>query len=117
MAIDLAGWTMGGPASVSNRDLLKERLLLIDVGVGDELLEASDFTNVLEEENRPWLVSVDADTCERNLLRMSTTMIGDAYQQNHNHGILAWLSPGRECRKWLDDPEFIERDQRAAWRI
>ena len=62
MAIYFTGRTMSSPTGVSDGDLLKERLLLIDVGVGDEFLETSYFSYVFEEDDLTWCVSVDADT-------------------------------------------------------
>lgn len=53
---------MGGPTGMSDGDLLKKGLLLIDFGVGDEFLETCDFSYVFEEDDLAWCVTVDADT-------------------------------------------------------
>jgi hypothetical protein len=62
MAVDFTGRTMGGPTGMSDGDLLKKGLLLIDFGVGDEFLETCDFSYVFEEDDLAWCVTVDADT-------------------------------------------------------
>jgi len=52
---------MGSPTGMSDGDLLKERLLLIDVRICDEFLETCDFSDMLKEDDLIWCVSVDAD--------------------------------------------------------
>jgi hypothetical protein len=44
--------------------LLEERLRLVDFGVGDELFQSSDLSDMLEEDYRARGIAVDADACQ-----------------------------------------------------
>jgi hypothetical protein len=64
MAVDFRGWAVGGPACMGDGYLLEERLRLVDFGVGDELFQSSDLSDMLEEDYRARGIAVDADACE-----------------------------------------------------
>ena len=59
MAVDFRGRAVGGPASMSNGDLLEESLLLVNVRIGDKFLQTSDLSDVLEEDYGAGSAAVD----------------------------------------------------------
>lgn len=62
MAVDDRRRTVGSPAGVGDGYLLKEDLLLVDGGLCDEFLQASDLSDVLEIDDLVLVIAVDADT-------------------------------------------------------
>ena len=65
MTVDFRGRAMGGPAGMSDGDLLEESLLLVNLRIGDEFPQSSDLSNVLEEDYGARSVAVDADACRK----------------------------------------------------
>ena len=54
---------MSSPASVGDTGVRVEVLGLVDLGLGDELLELGDLSNFLESEHFILLVTIDSETC------------------------------------------------------
>lgn len=52
---------MGSPAGVGDGNLAKEHCGFIDAGLCDEFAQTSDLSNLLEQQNFAWLVTVDAN--------------------------------------------------------
>ena len=62
VAVDVRGRAVGGPASVSDGNLGRERLRSVHGRLGDGLAETSHLTDVLVEEDLALLVAIDTDT-------------------------------------------------------
>ena len=62
MAIDFRWWAMSGPPGMGDGDLGDESLVYVEGRSGDFLAEASDFAYFLEEDNRSWLIAINAKT-------------------------------------------------------
>ena len=62
MTVDGGGSTMGGPSSVGDGALVDEGFVGVDGGLGDELAESSNFSNLLEENDLAFGITVDPNT-------------------------------------------------------
>ena len=63
VAVDLARGTVGGPSRVCDGDLADGRFFDVERRLCDLLAETSDLANLLEVDDRPWLIAVNAEAC------------------------------------------------------